>query len=67
MPNYNPIITDALKAHWADDTEGPTETKSFRIEVDMLQWLASLDGSRGVAKHVRQALREYQERIERKS
>jgi hypothetical protein len=64
MPNYNPLMPDAVKARWATDTTGETTTKTFRIEIDMLQWLESLDGKKAMGTHVRQALRDYKEKIE---
>ena len=63
MPNYNPLMSDAVKARWASDTTGETATKTFRIEIDMLQWLESLDGKKAMGMHVRQALREYRKKI----
>ncbi len=64
MPNYNPVQSDAVKARWADDTTGPTQGKTIKIEIEMLDWLASLDGAGAIARHVRQALRNYRKKIE---
>lgn len=64
MANYNPNQA-GLKQRHADDTTGPTAIKSFRIEIDMLEWLTSLDGQKASGKHVRSALRDYQKKIQK--
>ena len=59
------MLNDALRSRWADDTTGPTIAKTVKIEVDMLDWLNSIDVARATAKHIRAALRDYRGKVEK--
>jgi hypothetical protein len=52
-------LTPECLANWATDTDGPTVPKTIKIETEMLEWLASLDGDRAIARHIRTALKMY--------
>lgn len=60
MPNPNPN-TAGLKPNKSNDVQGPTECRTIRFEVGMLQWLNSQPG--GINYHVREAVREYRKQL----
>lgn len=64
MPNPNPKTEHLPNTQFkAPDSEGGLISVSVRMPLEMREWLRSLP--EGTGYHVRQALREYMERLEK--